>query len=116
MAPFDPTKLLEAFKEVPKLCPNRLWQAGSRYPAKLLLHLTESPPYPADALQHEDHSACNFDFCEFSSRNFTAVQQYHEPRPYEGEDQAKVEENHKAKEVCFPLRGLFDDGKLVEAV
>jgi hypothetical protein len=73
-----------------------------------------------DALQHEDHSACNFDFCEFSSRNFTAVQQHHEPRSYEKgyekEDQATIAENHENKGVCFPLRGLFDDGKLVEAV
>jgi len=82
----------------------------------LLTFLEKSGASLKDALKHEDHSACNFDFCEFSSRNFTAVQQYHERRPYEEEEQNKVAENHRDKKVCFPLQGLFNDDKLAEAV
>ena len=103
------------------LCPNRIWQAwqaNSRYNlrSQLLNLLKEFGATLKDALKHEDHSMCNFDFCEFSSRNFTAVQQYHERRPYEEEEQTKVAENHKKRDVCFPLHGLFKDKILVEAV
>jgi hypothetical protein len=119
--------LIKAFerREYQGLCPNRIWnawQACKAHPeqedrrSELLTFLEELGTTLKDALKHEDHSACNFDFCEFSNRNFTAVQQYHERRPYEEEEQTKIDENHKSKKVCFPLRGLFNDGKLVEAV
>jgi hypothetical protein len=85
--------LIKAFerREYQGLCPNRIWnawQACKAHPeqedrrSELLTFLEELGTTLKDALKHEDHSACNFDFCEFSNRNFTAVQQYHERRPY----------------------------------
>lgn len=123
----DPIELIDAFEqgEYRGLCPNRIWNAWRACKtssnqedrqSELLQFLKASGTTLKDALKHEDHSACNFDFCEFSSRNFTAVQQYHERRPYEEEEQTKVAENHKDKRVCFPLQGLFSDSKLIEAV
>jgi hypothetical protein len=115
--------LINAFErgEYEGLCPNRIWHAWKACEQKdgqseLVDFLKRSGTALKDALKHEDHSACNFGFCEFSTRNFTAVQQYHERRPYEEEEQTKIAENHKNKEVCFPLQGLFNDDKLVEAV
>jgi hypothetical protein len=118
----DPTELLKAVKRArgQNLCPNRIWQAGSRFDhwqSDLLPLLKQfCDTFPKDALQHENHSECNFDFCEFSSRDFTAVHQYHERRSYEEEGQEEIANNHKNKEVCFLLRGLFNEDRLVEAV
>ncbi|KAF1963466.1 hypothetical protein CC80DRAFT_356861, partial [Byssothecium circinans] len=87
------------------LCPNRIWHAWQACqdqedePSQLLAFLAESATTLKDALKHEDHSACSFDFCEFSSRNFTAIA-----------------EKHESKEVCFPLQGLFNDDKLEKSV
>ncbi|KAI0530011.1 hypothetical protein GGR58DRAFT_518813 [Xylaria digitata] len=120
MSSFNPTILLERLETVGDhhLCPNRIWQACSRindWPSKqLTLQEILGGMFPKDALRHEDHSACSIDYCEFSSRNFTAVQQYHEPRTYEEGDEAH--ENHKQKGACFPLRNFFNETKLIQAV
>jgi hypothetical protein len=123
----DPIRLLKAFErgEYQGLCPNRIWHAWDVCKTdseqrdgetELLTFLEKSGTTLKDALKHEDHSACNFDFCEFLKRNFTAVQQYHEPRTYEEEEQTIIAENHENPGVCFPLRGLFNDAKLAQAV
>ncbi|KAI1735999.1 hypothetical protein F4680DRAFT_452451 [Xylaria scruposa] len=120
MSSVDPTVLLEALEEawMQNLCPNRVWQACLQIAdweyKKLILEKILGGMFPKEAMQHEDHVACSIDYCEFSSRNFTMVQQYHEPRSFETSEQTKG--NHKEKGVCFALRNLFDDAKLVEAV
>ncbi|OTA59593.1 hypothetical protein K449DRAFT_333385, partial [Hypoxylon sp. EC38] len=88
-------------------CPNRIWQVGSQLKGweddlcGLLeaFSRTFSHMLPA-AMIHEDHSSCTFDYCEFSSRNFTAVQQ----------------KRHKDNSICFPFRGRFREDVLLKAV
>lgn len=102
------------------LCPNRIWASGSRFTnwsAGLLPPLRSFCKTISDAaLSHENHSACTLEFCEFSSRDFTAVRQYHEPYTYELGDQSAVAKHHENPSVCFPIRGLFDDRLLVKAI
>lgn len=101
-----------------RVCNNELtFQSGEGgSESKLFEFLAEFGSKFEDALTHEDHSACSFDFCEFSSRNFTAVKQYHEPSRHEGDDQLKVIEKHEIEGACFPLQELFSDSKLSNAV
>ncbi|KAF3767954.1 hypothetical protein M406DRAFT_232427, partial [Cryphonectria parasitica EP155] len=102
------------------LCPNRIWRAGSRFSgwrARLLKPLQSfCDSLPENVLSHEDHSACTLDFCEFSSRNFTAVSQYHERYSYQAGDQTIVAQQHGSSKVCFPIEGLFNEALLVKAV
>lgn len=120
MASFDPTILVETLEtlENQSLCPNRVWQACSQikdwsFKQSTLGQIVDGA-FLKDALRHEDHTACSIDFCEFSSRNFTAVQQYHEPNTIEESDQAN--ETHIQKGTCFPLKNLFPDAQLIRAV
>ncbi|KAI0546385.1 hypothetical protein F4679DRAFT_412202 [Xylaria curta] len=122
MSSFDPTQLLEMLEKAREqnFCPNRIWQFCSQigdWPSKqLIAQEILDELVSKDALKHENHSACNVDFCEFSIRNFTAVQQYHEPMSNEEGDQTKIAENHKQQGTCVAVRGLFNETKLVQAV
>ncbi|KAI9662309.1 MAG: hypothetical protein M1821_008476 [Bathelium mastoideum] len=102
------------------LCPSRIWQVASHTRDRWCDLVPSLQNFyailPDNALQHEDHSACTLDLCEFSARDFTAVQQYHERKPYEGENQAEIARNHTNNGICFPARGLFDDDLLVKAI
>ncbi|KAI1121234.1 hypothetical protein F5Y10DRAFT_288736 [Nemania abortiva] len=121
MSSFNPTVLQEMLEKAQdqNLCPNRIWQACSHikdWPSKQsTLQEILGGMFPKEALRHEDHSACSIDFCEFSSRNFTAVQQYHEPRTCESSS-GQARKNHKRKGACFPLKNLFSDNKLIRAI
>lgn len=84
-------KLIEAFEKATKqfnLCPNRVWAvAKDKIPMLLpdatsLSHVTENTI----------HGQCTFDFCEYSQRDFTAVEQRHEC---------------KEKAKCVRIRGRF---------
>lgn len=120
MPSFNPNMLLQMLEEVRglNLCPNRVWQACSLtkdwHSKQSMLQEILGGMFQKNSLRHEDHSACSINFCEFSSRNFTAVQQYHEPMALEESDQTN--ENHKDKNVCFPLKNLFHEAKLVKAI
>lgn len=122
MSPYSATALLQTIDkaQLQGLCPNRIWQSGARrngWGQKLEAYLPRfCESLPQGALSHEDHSACTLDYCEFSSRNFTAVLQYHERYEYEPGDQKLIAKNHADTAVCFPIQGLFDDKVLVEAV
>lgn len=106
------------------LCPSRLWQVGSRLRdwdndlhRALQDFRTTLSGNLVDSMRHEDHSACTFDYCEFSSRNFTAVQQYHEPGPHERDGQEATRKHHESKQsLCSLLTGLFREDSLVDAV
>jgi hypothetical protein len=73
----DSEELLKAFQRATtefKLCPNRVWAVAGEDLPNLL---------PSFILKHQeqesyDHELCTFDFCEYSQRDFTAVQQRHE--------------------------------------
>ncbi|KAL9096725.1 MAG: hypothetical protein Q9165_001213 [Trypethelium subeluteriae] len=122
MSPDNSIELLNIIEKAQNqnLCPNRIWQVASHARDRwsdLVASLQRfCALLPDNALQHEEHSACTLDFCEFSTRNFTALRQYHERKPYEGEDQAEIARNHENNGICFPTRGLFDDDLLVKAV
>lgn len=88
MSSVDPTELMEQLEKAghQNLRPNHIWQACSQigdWPAKQLAfeEILEAIG-SKNALQHENYCACDLTFCEFSTRNFTAVQQYHEPMPF----------------------------------
>ncbi|KAI0904046.1 hypothetical protein F4823DRAFT_628930 [Ustulina deusta] len=120
MSSFNPTTLVEVLEKAGdlNLCPNRIWQVCSQIKSWEAKQSTVQSIldglFPKDALRHEDHSACTIDFCEFSSRNFAAVQQYHEPRTCEESDQTN--KIHERRGACFPLRNLFHDAKLIRAL
>ncbi|GAM43281.1 hypothetical protein TCE0_047r17968 [Talaromyces pinophilus] len=92
----DPRKLVEAFEKATQklnLCPNRVWAVAKENLPGLL---PDGKPIPG----HEGHDLCTFDFCEYSQRDFTAVEQRHEC---------------KEKEQCLRLQGLFPRDTLEEA-
>lgn len=106
-------------------CPNRIWQIDSQisdpecHLTGLLQGFTEKLSGSlVDAMSHEEHSACTFDYCEFSNRNFTAVQQYHEPAFLEAKDDETTRSQHtgRDKSVCSPLKDLFREDTLFNAV
>lgn len=103
-------------------CPNRIWQIDSQlrdhecHLTGLFREFSEAHSGSLiKAMAHEDHSACTFDYCEFSSRNFTAVQQYHEPGFLEEDDTESVKNKHKDNSVCSPLSELFREDVLFKA-
>lgn len=103
-------------------CPNRIWQIDSQlrhhefHLTALFQEFNETlSDSLAKAMAHEDHSACTFDYCEFSNRNFTAVQQYHEPEVSEADDAESVKERHMNKSICSPLSDLFREDTLFAA-
>lgn len=122
ISPYSAAALLQAIEQAQSqgLCPNRIWQSGGRFSGwhqelwKTLNAFCEN--LPERALSHEDHSACTLDYCEFSSRNFTAVRQYHEGYAYEAGDDKQITKNHTDPAICFPIQGLFDDSILVKAI
>ncbi|KAI0450075.1 hypothetical protein F5B21DRAFT_517679 [Xylaria acuta] len=104
MSSFNPSKLLEMLGKAGdwNLCPNRIWQVCSQ--------IKDWPPKQSTLQEILDGI---IDLCEFSSRNFTAVQQYHELRTCKERDQSNEDEQGKA---CLPLRNSFNDAKLIKAV
>lgn len=103
-------------------CRNRIWQIDSQL-RDHECHLTGlfeefREVYSENlihAMAHEDHAACTFDYCEFSSRNFTAVQQYHEPGFSEEDDTESIKKKHRDKSICSPLSELFREDILFRA-
>ena len=80
-----------------KVCPSRLWAIGGKNFRRLLpsrwrleeqharaLEIEKAPQNGIDGdenqyrLELEDHERCNFEFCEYSLRDFTGVEQRHE--------------------------------------
>lgn len=124
----DSIALVKALEggEYQKLCPNRIWNVWQAWTPPdgnqddgihtMLPLLADFKNILREDFTHEDHTACSFNFCEFSSRNFTAVKQYHEPWPNEDDDQSKVAIDHEQNEHCFTLRGLFNNMKLSAAI
>lgn len=55
-----------------KLCPNRVWAVAKDKLPDLVPESIE--PIPG----HEKHELCTFGFCEYSQRDFTAIEQRHE--------------------------------------
>lgn len=79
----DAEKLLQAFKKATgefNLCPNRVWAVGGEKLAKLMPDRNWSRNINEGVINGElnDHESCTFDFCEYSQRDFTVVQQRHE--------------------------------------
>jgi hypothetical protein len=73
-APDTNKELLEAFERATigfNLCPNRVWAVAKEKLPKLM-------PNSESISGHEKHEICNFDFCEYSQRDFTGVEQRHE--------------------------------------
>lgn len=67
-------ELVKAFERATNefsLCPNRVWAVAKEDLPKLLSAIKSIPG-------HEKHEQCTFDFCEYSQRDFTAVEQRHE--------------------------------------
>ncbi|KAJ5614382.1 hypothetical protein N7528_008036 [Penicillium herquei] len=77
----DREDLLEAFERATldiKLCPNRVWAvAGEKLP-DLLPQNTQILSQHKIRHDHSLHQSCNLEYCEYSQRDFTAVQQRHE--------------------------------------
>ena len=69
--------LLEAFKRAKKLnlCPNRLWAVAGEDLPNVLPDCDLNPVVGETVQEHEE---CTAGFCEYSLRDFTAVQQRHE--------------------------------------
>lgn len=88
----DAATLLGAFERATSkfnLCPNRVWAVGQENLAKLMPK--ESINEGVNSGERNNHQSCTFDFCEYSQRDFTAVQQRHECE----------------KGDCSQLQGLF---------
>ncbi|EAU33239.1 predicted protein [Aspergillus terreus NIH2624] len=71
-------EFLKAFRRATNelmLCPNRVWAVAGEDLPKLLPRLGANDKNHADTHKHE---LCTFDFCEYSRRDFTAIQQRHE--------------------------------------
>lgn len=91
-----------------KLCPNRVWAVAGINLPKLLPNFNPAPtpksnqdrPDQDKDTEQNTHELCAYDFCEFSQRDFTAVQQRHECR----------EAN------CIQLDGRFPRNLLEDAV
>ncbi|KAI7974824.1 hypothetical protein EIK77_004916 [Talaromyces pinophilus] len=103
--------LLKAFHRTTrelKLCPNRIWAVAGEDLPKLLPDAcsvvnVNSPEDDKDETDNDKdrHDSCTFDFCEYSQRDFTAVQQRHECS-----DPAK----------CSQLRNRFPRAALEKAI
>ncbi|KNB20746.1 hypothetical protein FOXG_22917 [Fusarium oxysporum f. sp. lycopersici 4287] len=126
----DSEELLKAFQKATaelKLCPNRVWTVARKHLPKLL---PDWKSIPNSGSEHEEHSnykgssnheSCTFDFCEYSQRDFTAVQQRHECQVlhkchegHECQEGHRCQEGHECQEGreckrrhCVQLRGLF---------
>lgn len=79
----DSDEVLKAFQQAKELnlCPNRIWAVAGENLPKLLPDRHLMPCEGEDRHKQESsthHKECTSDFCEYSQRNFTAVQQRHE--------------------------------------
>lgn len=86
--------LLKTFRETTqkfKICPNRLWAAAGE-------QLPDIIPTGRSLPSHEDHDQCTFDFCEWSQKDFTSVEQRHE-----------CNDKANCPTVMFPKR-ILDEG------
>ena len=62
-----------------KLCPNRVWAiAKAELPTLIPADDAISWRGSQDNSEFDNHEHCTFDFCEYSRRDFTAVEQRHE--------------------------------------
>ncbi|KND92903.1 Ankyrin-3 [Tolypocladium ophioglossoides CBS 100239] len=71
--------LMEAFRRATEdlhICPNRVWAVAEEKLPKLLP--THNGTKHWTNAEVNSHESCTFDFCEYSQRDFTAVQQRHE--------------------------------------
>ncbi|KAF7588227.1 hypothetical protein BBP40_005978 [Aspergillus hancockii] len=92
-------KLIEAFERATgqfNLCPNRVWAVAKDRLPQLLPDATSM----SHVTENTTHELCTFDFCEYSQRDFTAVQQRHEC---------------KEKAKCVRIRGRFSRNTLNKA-
>ncbi|KAL2760168.1 hypothetical protein ACRALDRAFT_2095344, partial [Sodiomyces alcalophilus JCM 7366] len=102
-ASMEPLDAIEYASTACHICPNRVWEIGSRFDdwetqlPRLLLQYGE---YIGRAIDAQDHMACTVEFCERSALNFTNVVQRHEPL--------------YCVEPCYRLQGLFDERLLVK--
>lgn len=100
-------ELLEAFEYATgelRLCPNRVWAVAREDLPMLIPNREKFKEYQGrhglrENEHHENHAMCNSDFCEYSQRDFTTVQQRHECR----------ERN------CAQIWGLFSRSVLARA-
>ncbi|KAF9771026.1 hypothetical protein IL306_011349 [Fusarium sp. DS 682] len=98
--------LLEAFERATRptkefrLCPNRVWAVAKEKLPKLMPGSKWIPGNSKSETGDEMHELCTFDFCEYSQRDFTAVQQRHEC---------------KEKQRCRRLQYLFSRDTLEAA-
>lgn len=79
----DNRELLDLFDEAVtklNLCPNRVWAVAGKNLSRLVPRFKQptSTPNPSLEAENDSHELCTFEFCEYSQRNFTAVQQRHE--------------------------------------
>lgn len=73
----DRDKLMDAFQRAKELnlCPNRLWVvAGEDLPRVF----PDCDMIPVEGETVQEHEECTAGFCEYSLRDFTAVEQRHE--------------------------------------
>jgi len=103
----DTEKLLNAFDRATKefnFCPNRVWAVAREDLLKLMpdgnsILDRDKREESEKNEERENHELCTFDFCEYSQRDFTAVEQRHEC----------------GKKKCFQLQDLFSREMLKEA-
>ncbi|KAJ5249519.1 hypothetical protein N7524_011835 [Penicillium chrysogenum] len=101
----DCDMLLETLQRVKQLnfCPNRIWAVAGKKLPELVPDFDIIPGTGDNLDEHEnynEHNECTPNFCEYSQRDFTAVQQRHE-----------------CKEAnCRQLRGRFSRVMLERAV
>ncbi|KAH8748290.1 hypothetical protein F5883DRAFT_436584, partial [Diaporthe sp. PMI_573] len=102
-----PGDLLQCFEKATeefKLCPNRVWAvAREKLPGLMPKSIK---PIPG----HEQHELCTFDFCEYSQRDFTAVEQRHECHECKGKECPECRDGN-----CGQLRNLFPRDTLEKA-
>lgn len=86
LSPQDTTQeLLDCFERATAglgLCPNRVWAVAREelpalFPESLRSEIADDPEKKREA-HHQNHELCTWEFCEYSRRDFTNVQQRHE--------------------------------------
>ncbi|KAJ5474418.1 hypothetical protein N7475_003984 [Penicillium sp. IBT 31633x] len=98
-------EVLKAFQQAKELnlCPNRIWAVAGESLPKLLPKVNLAPVVKDKNGKNDKfyaHDECTSDFCEYSQRDFTAVQQRHECSD---------------KKHCRQLQDMFPRDKLTEA-
>ncbi|KAI2618341.1 hypothetical protein GGR54DRAFT_630991 [Hypoxylon sp. NC1633] len=82
-----------------RLCPNRLWSVTGMDMLKVIPNRKALEGHGGSTVTYHDHEMCTLEFCEFSQRDFTAVQQRHECKGHD----------------CFLLQDLFSRETLRKA-